>query len=220
MVLRICETLDIPLRNRNELLTAAGFAPVYADGSLMRAELERARDALDRILLHHEPYPAMIVDSAWNILMKNAASTRMINACVDEAELRKLSPDGSLNFMRMMFSPNGLRPFVRSWDVTATYLIGRLRREINSTSGSASETLLQELLPQAPPPFVPTLEDMPLSPTAPLELDVNGQTLRLFNAITTFGAPQDVLLQGLRIEMSFPMDDGSDAYLRALAASS
>src|SRR6516225_4817228 len=89
MVLRISEVLDVPLRHRNELLASVGLAAVYADLPLTSAELDPAREALERILRHHEPYPAMVVDGAWNILMKNRASTRIIRACVSEEDLRR-----------------------------------------------------------------------------------------------------------------------------------
>jgi transcriptional regulator with XRE-family HTH domain len=217
MVLRISDVLEVPLRHRNELLTAIGFAPVYSDLPLTSSELDPAREALERILCHHEPYPAMVVDGAWNILMKNAASARIIGACVAEADVRRLSSAGSLNFIRLMFDPRGMRPHVRGWDATATYLIGRLRREYTADPDSAAAVLLREVLPMAPPHFVPPLTALPLPPTAPLELEVGGHRLRLFNTLTTFGTPQDVSLQGVRVEMSFPMDAESDALLRHFA---
>jgi transcriptional regulator with XRE-family HTH domain len=217
MVLRISEALEIPLRHRNELLSAVGLAPVYADLPLTSTELDPARDALERILRHHEPYPAMVVDAAWNILMNNSASSRIIGACVAEEDLRRLGSGGYVNFIRLMFDPKGMRPHVLSWDATATYLVGRLRRECSSDPDSAAAVLLREVLPVAPPHFVPSPTALPLPPTAPLELDVGGQSLRLFNTLTTFGTPQDITLQDMRVEMSFPMDAESDALLARLA---
>jgi transcriptional regulator with XRE-family HTH domain len=217
MVLRISEVLEVPLRHRNELLESVGLAAVYADLPLTSAELDPAREALERILRHHEPYPAMVIDAAWNILMKNCASSRIVAACVGKEDLERLSSSGYLNFIRLMFDPDGMRPHVRSWEVTATYLIGRLRRECSSDPDSPATVLLREVLPVAPPHYVPAATALPLPPTAPLELDLEGQHLRLFNTLTTFGTPQDVTLQGVRVEMSFPMDAESDALLRRLA---
>jgi transcriptional regulator with XRE-family HTH domain len=217
MVVRISEVLEVPLRHRNELLESVGLASVYADLPLTSTELDPAREALERILRHHEPYPAMVVDAAWNILMKNRASSRIIGACVAEADLGRLICSGYINFIRLMFDPKGMRPHVRSWDATATYLVGRLRREYSSDPDSPAAVLLREVLPEAPPHFVPAATALPLPPTAPLELDINGRSLRLFNTLTTFGTPQDVTLQGVRLEMSFPMDAESDALLRRLA---
>jgi transcriptional regulator with XRE-family HTH domain len=128
-VLAITEALDMPLRARNELLDAAGFAAFYPERPLEGAEMDRSRETLKRILAHHEPYPAMVLDRYWNILMKNDASKRIISNFLDEPAVAQLSPDGKPNFMRMMFHPNGLKPHVRSWARTAPNLIGRLRRE-------------------------------------------------------------------------------------------
>jgi transcriptional regulator with XRE-family HTH domain len=213
MVLKISEVLEVPLRHRNELLASVGLAAVYAELPLTSAELEAAREALERILRHHEPYPAMVVDGAWNILMKNCASTRIIHACVSEEDLRRLGSGGYVNFIRLMFDPGGMRSHVRSWEATATYLIGRLRREYSADPDSAAAVLLREVLPSAPPHFVPPISALPLPPTAPLELDIDGRLLRLFNTLTTFGTPQDVSLQGVRVEMSFPMDAETAALL-------
>jgi len=213
-VLAITEALDMPLRARNELLDAAGFAAFYPERPLEGVEMDRARETLTRILAHHEPYPAMVLDRSWNILMKNDASKKIISHFLDEAALSQLSPDGRPNFMRTMFHPNGLRPHVRSWARTGPILIGRLRREAAAYPGSPSKNLLRELLQGTPTVFIPGIDDAPLAPTVALELEIGDEVLRLFNTLTTFGTPQDVTLQELRIEMSFPADDASDALLR------
>jgi hypothetical protein len=160
----------------------------------------------------------MVLDRAWNVVMKNRASARIIEYSVTDAALARLAPDGKLNFMRLMFAPEGMRPRIRSWQRTAPILIARLRGEAVAYPDSPSEALLRELLPNAPTSFIPGLHETPLSPTVPLELETGGGLLRLFNTLTTFGTPQDVTLQELRIEMSYPMDDGSEALLRRWAA--
>jgi transcriptional regulator with XRE-family HTH domain len=206
MVLRIAEALDMPLRARNEFLASAGFAAIYPERALSLSEMEHAREALQRILRHHEPYPAMVLDSAWNIVLKNEAATRIIAGAEP------------LNFMRLFFDPTALRPRVRHWERTAAVLIARLRREARANPGCPSEALLAELLPKAGTMFVPEFDDAPLAPTVSLDIDFGGQTLRLFNTLTTFGTPQDITLAELRIEMSFPVDEASDALLRRAAA--
>ena len=110
-------------------------------------------------------------------------------------------------FIRLMFHPNGMKPHVRSWVRTAPILIGCLWREAAAYPGSPSKDLLRELLPGAPAAFIPGVDDAPLAPTVALELEIGDELLRLFNTLTTFGTPQDVTLQELRIEMSFPADD-------------
>jgi transcriptional regulator with XRE-family HTH domain len=216
-VLTITEALDIPLRARNELLHAAGFAAFYPERPLQGAEMDRTRETLRRILAHHEPYPAMVLDRSWNILLRNEASKRIISRCLDEVAIEQLSPDGKSNFMRMMFHPNGMKPHVLNWARTAPVLLGRLRREAAAYPGSPSQTLLGELLPGAPSTFIPGIDDAMLAPTLVLELEIEAEVLRLFNTLTTFGTPQDITLQELRIEMSYPSDDASDALLRRWA---
>ena len=217
IVLTITEALDIPLRARNELLHAAGFAAFYPERPLQGAEMDRTRETLRRILAHHEPYPAMVLDRSWNILLRNEASKRIISRCLHEVAIEQLSPDRKANFMRMMFHPNGLKPHVLNWARTAPVLLGRLRREAAAYPGSPSQTLLGELLPGAPSTFIPGIDDAALAPTVVLELEIETEVLRLFNTLTTFGTPQDVTLQELRIEMSYPSDDASDALLRRWA---
>jgi transcriptional regulator with XRE-family HTH domain len=189
MVLHIAAALDMPLRARNDLLGAAGFASFYPERPLDASKMERAREALGRILAHHEPYPAMVLDRSWNIVMRNRAAARIVARCVDETAMAQLSPDGRLNFLRMYFDSNGMRPRVRSWDRTGPSLIARVRREAAAYPGSPSETLLRELLPGAPAGMIPDDEDLPLEPTVTLEIDIDGVILRLFNTLTTFGTP-------------------------------
>ncbi len=217
VVLTITEALDMLLRARNELLDAAGFAGWYPERPLEGAEMDRVRETLRRILEHHEPYPAMVLDRSWNILMKNDASKRIISHFLDEPAMAQLSPDGRPNFIRITFHPKGLRPHVRSWARTAPILIGRLRREAAAYPGSPSKSLLRELLPGASARFIAGIDDAPLAPTVALEVEIGDEVLRLFNTLTTFGTPQDVTLQELRIEMSFPADDASYALLRRWA---
>lgn len=217
MVLRIAEALDMPLRARNELLNAAGFAPLYPERPIDDGELERIRGALGRVLSHHEPYPALVLDAAWNIIMRNQTSARIISHCVDEAAMIERAPDKKLNFIRMMFAPDGMRVHVRSWESTAPILITRLRREAMSSAASHAKVLLDEVsgaFSRDGRKMLPTnLDGASLSPTIPLELEIDGTILRLFNMLSTFGTPQDVTLQGIRIEMSFPVDDASDSFL-------
>jgi transcriptional regulator with XRE-family HTH domain len=212
MVVRLCEALDVPLRARNELLVAAGYAALYPERSLDIFEMEGVREALDRIITHHEPYPAFVVDRRWQVIMSNPSAARLVSACLSQATIQSLSPDGRLNFMRMMFEPTQMRPRIRNWQLVGRRLLGRLRNEARGDPQSPSAALLKELGPQADCSPSPE-EDHPELPTVPLELLVDGSTLRLFNTITTFGTPQDVGLQELRIEMSFPMDQESRTFL-------
>ncbi len=213
MIVRLCDALDIPLRARNELLVAAGYAAFYPERSLDIFEMEGVREALNRIVIHHEPYPAFVVDRGWRVIMSNDSATRLVSMCLDEATIRSLSPDGRLNFMRMMFERSQMRPRIRNWQLIGPRLLTRLRNEARGDPRSPSAALLKELGPAADSSVSPEDQDHLEVPTVPLELLVDGSTLRLFNTITTFGTPQDVGLQELRIEMSFPMDQRSRIFL-------
>jgi transcriptional regulator with XRE-family HTH domain len=218
LVLKIATALDLPLRVRNDLLAAAGYAAVYPERKLDATAMRSARTALERILAHQEPYPAMVLDRSWNMVMRNAANERIVARCVSTDNLAALSPDGRVNFMRLMFSPTGMRPRILSWPTTGPYLMARLRREAATAPGSPSDDLLRELQPHAPPIHIAN-DDTPLTPTAPLEIQLDdGAVLRLFNTLTTFGTPQDVTLDELRVEMSFPADPASDVLLRHWAS--
>jgi transcriptional regulator with XRE-family HTH domain len=213
MVVRLCEALDIPLRARNELLISAGYAALYPERSLELSQMESVREALTRIVAHHEPYPAFVVDRGWLVIMSNESARRLVASCLDEATIRALSADGALNFMRMMFEPLQMRPRIRNWQAVAPLLLARLRNEAGDDPQSPSTALLKELGPRAKVDRTSEGPDHLELPIIPLELEVAGVTLRLFNTITTFGTPQDVGLQELRIELSYPMDSATQAFL-------
>jgi hypothetical protein len=180
--------------------------------------MKSARDALELILNHHEPYPAIVTDAKWNIVMQNAAASRIVACCVDAGAMRALSPDGSFNFMHLMFSANGLRPSILNWAHTRKALLNRLRRESVGNPNSISEKLWRELDADASAPGnAVTSQDEPEDPVLPLELLVDGTRIRLFNTFMTFGTPQDVMLQELRIDMSFPADDATRHFLSSAA---
>ncbi len=224
MIFKLADGLDLPLRARNDLFLAAGYAPTYLERRLDVAEMKAAREALGMILRHHEPYPAVVMDANWNIILQNGAASRIVAYCVGADALQQLFPDGVLNFMQLMFSQNGLRPHVLNWTHTRTALLNRLRRESAGSSTSPSEALRRKFDSDEPAGdseimiHDDRLDDR-LDPMLSLELRVGDARLRLFNTFTTFGTPQDVLLQELRIDMSFPADDATRRFLDAAAES-
>lgn len=216
MILRLVQLLNVPLRARNEILLAAGFAPVYPERPLASAEMTLANQLLTRLLGHHEPYPALILDGGWNVVMKNRATSWLIAKCISEEALRRFTIRGKLNFLRLMCDGDGLRKHIRSWDSTGPALFARLRKEAAAFPGSPSSTLLREMLDGGVLPAFDASSEIPLEPVIPLAIMVDGNCLRLFNTLTTFGTPQDVTLQELRIEMSFPADEATDRILRSV----
>jgi transcriptional regulator with XRE-family HTH domain len=215
MIARVAGALDLPLRARNDLLLAAGFAPTYAERSLDQAELASVRGILERMLTHHEPYPAMVLDRSWNFVMRNDANRRVVAACLGGAKAELVAPGHENNFLRLMFAENGMRQRILNWQHVRPAMLARVRREARAYPGSPSEALLAQLTAMADGVTEDATSPDPLLPTVPLEIAIEqGFVLRLTNTLTTFGTPQDVSVQELRIEMSFPLDDTTEAYLR------
>jgi len=219
MIFKLADGLDLPLRARNELFLAAGYAPAYPERRLDLSEMKAAREALELILNHHEPYPAIVMDGRWNIVMRNEAASRILAYCVGSDALRQLFPDGAINFVELMFAPNGLQPHVVNWAHSRTALLRRLRREAAGNAGSASEALRRKFDHETPQASDILFHEESVDPILPLELRVGDVRLRLFNTFTTFGTPQDVSLQELRIDMSFPADEATRHFLDAAAKS-
>jgi len=215
MVLKLAETMAVPLRARNEILLAAGYAPFYPERPLNAPELTLASQLLVRLLEHHDPYPAMVLDREWNILRQNKSALHLIAKCLPKKQLARFSQNGKLNFLRVMCAPGGLRDHIRSWARTGPALLARLRREAMAYPGSPSIRLMEELLQSGAFPGFIESGDAPADVVIPLEIMVDGASLRFFSMLTTFGAPQDITLQELHVEMSFPADEATDRLLRA-----
>jgi hypothetical protein len=129
-------------------------------------------DALRRIIDHHEPYPAFVVDRQWRVVLNNEGASRIVAACLDEETVRAVSTDGCLNFMRMMFEPTRMRPRILNWTFVAPRLLARLRREAAGDALSPSSALLRELAPAANCGQVPIEDFETLAPTVPLEISI------------------------------------------------
>lgn len=213
MVLKLADALDLPLRARNEVLLAAGLAPFYPERRLTSAGMELPCRMLERMLAHHEPYPAMVLDAGWNLVMHNHAAGRIIERSVPALTLTQFSSPEGVNFLRLVCDPKGMRSRMRNWPHVGRALLARLRREALANPGGPSEVLLRDLLTHdLLPPF--SASEPPLEAVMPVELDLGDSYLRLFNTLTTFGTPQDVILQEMRIEKLFPADSSTDAILQ------
>ena len=139
MILRLCRALEVPAREHNEFLTAAGYAPIYRETALDAPELAQARRALTFMLRQQEPYPAILVDRHWNILQSNEAMTRVLGCFLDPAAWEAA---GAPNAIRLMHHPRGLRPFIRNWEVTAAVSIQWLQRDLLRTGDRETRRLL------------------------------------------------------------------------------
>ncbi|WGS52681.1 helix-turn-helix transcriptional regulator [Paraburkholderia sp. D15] len=214
MVLDIAQTLDVPLRERNTLLLAAGYAPVYADTAWNAAEMQSVTKALDRMLRQHEPFPAIVMDRYWNVLMTNASAPRFFNCFIDMAARK-----GPRNMLHLIFDPDGMRPFVAEWQTVADSLIQRVHRE---SVGRVIDDTTRELLDalRAYPDVAVDLSSGRASntdpastsmPVIPIGFIKNGRVLKYFSMVASVGTPQTIAAQELRIECMFPADDETEA---------
>lgn len=214
MVIHLADALAVPLRERNVLLRAAGFAELYPERSLEDPALEPILRSLDLWLDRLNPLPAILVDRHWNIRRQNRAALCVLGRFVDLAAV-----DAPLNAIRVVFDRAGLRPWIENWDEVGAILVQRLHREALASPGDATiRSLLEEALslPDLPRDWrVPNLE-APLDLVVPIHLLRDELELRLFTALATLGTPQDVTLQELRLETFLPADAASDAVLHRL----
>jgi transcriptional regulator with XRE-family HTH domain len=206
MVVRLAEALEIPLRERNTLLLAAGYAALYRKTSLDAPEMEAARHAVDLLLRQQEPYPGIVIDRYWNTLRMNSGMKHFF------ARFPICESVKPHNGVRFVFHPKGLRPFIENWESVAARIIQRVHREaVANPSDETMKCFLEELLsyPAVPSRWrVLNVNDSP-SPFLTLNYRWNNSTLRFFSTIATFGSPQDVALQEMRIESFFPADEAT-----------
>jgi transcriptional regulator with XRE-family HTH domain len=214
LVLALAEGLDVPLRERNTLLLAAGYAPRYSERTLEDPSMATVRSSLERMLAAHEPFPGVVIDRAWNVVLANAAAF----ALIDGLPAHVLAPE--LNVYRVCLHPDGLAARTRNLPEWADYLVRTLRRSIVLTADPALEAILAEV------GAYPTVAEILAEPAStgwdeppllvPLEVELGGRELSLFTTLTTFGTPRDVTLDELAVELFFPADD---ATRRALTGS-
>ena len=218
MVLILASALDLPLRERNSMLSSAGFAPVYRETDLSEPDMRPVRQAFDTILAHHEPYPAVVLNRAWDLVKMNNAFMRLFTFFLEPP----VDPIVGQNVMHSLFHPEGVRPYVENWEEVAGFLIDRLYREsITELETSESRKLLDALLAYPGVPSGMAEIDLAAAPRVcvTVNLEKNDTRLQLFSTLTTLGTPIDVTAQELRIESYFPADEATGEWLRKAAAS-
>lgn len=216
MILQLSETLNVPLRDRNDWLLAAGFAPVFQARPLDDPEMSQVMAAVRMILTNHEPFPALAVDREWNIRMTNAPFERLSALLGDD--LWRSVGGAHRNLMRLFFHPLGIRPWVRNWEAAAPLLWWRAQREAESAGSADMKRVLAELAPYQDARTLWAAEGTSLLPVLPLDIEKDGLRISLFTVIATFGTAQDVTADELRIESLFPADAQTEQLFRAAAS--
>lgn len=217
MVLLLAEHLGVPLRERNTLLLAAGYAPVYLERALEDPALQAAKAAIDLILTGHEPYPALAVDRHWTLLAANAAVAPLLALVVDAELLRP-----PVNVLRLALHPGGLAAATVNFDEWRAHILARLRQQVRIAADPVLADLLAELLayPASTLGSGSGRVPMPVVEPAiavPLRLRVGDGVLSFISTTTVFGTPVDITLSELALETFFPADAATGAALRALA---
>lgn len=212
LVLALAHHLEVPLRDRNNMLLAAGYAPRYTNHALDDGETRMIKNALDRILQAHDPFPGLVLDRHWNIVLANAAAQQMIALLPPE-----LRDDEPVNLFRASLHPDGLARFTTNFDQWCPYLRRQLDRIAFQYGDEHSTALTREIERY---PNVAALDSYTNGTHADdlvitCDLDILGQRLSLFTTLTTFGSPRDVTVDELLIELFFPADTATESALRA-----
>jgi transcriptional regulator with XRE-family HTH domain len=215
MVLRLADRLHVPLRERNAMLVAAGYAPMYRERPLEDPAMAPARAAVDRILAAHEPWPALAVDRHWNLVAHN----RVLPHLLAGADASLLQPP--VNVLRLSLHPQGLATRIVNLGQWRDHLFERLRQQVQGTGDGVLAALLEELraLPAPEGGADVRLEGEHLGVALPLQFRLaDGTVLGLLSTTTVFGTAVDVTVQELTLETFFPVDEATAAALRKLAA--
>ena len=216
-LLILAETLDVPLRERNRLLEAGGYAHIYRQTPLDSGEMSHIRTVLQFILDRHKPYAALVLDRYSNCVMGNGVSDRLVRSIVDPSLLTD-----HMNHLRLVFHPLGARRVIVNWDEVSRHLLGRAERELgDAKEDDTAAALLNELRG-----YIPAAERSRAAASRvtagdlllPIHIKKGDLDVRIFSTIMTLGTPRDVTLQELRIETFFPADDASAANWERLIA--
>ncbi len=215
MVIHLAIALDVPLRERNAMLTAAGYSPEYGETPLTEPALAQVRSILETILRAHEPFPAIVVDRGWDVVLANEAAMRFITAMIDPTSA---AVSGGMNAMKVILHPGGVRPFIANWSQVATMALRRIDHEIASRpNDSVLLALRDEILTYPDVAVLRTARSQPDPDDLliPIHYRINDYELRLFSTIATIGEAHDITLEELRLETFFAADAETEQLLRS-----
>lgn len=210
LLLHLADHLDVPLRDRNELLLAAGYAPAYRETPLQDPAMGAVRRAVRMVLEAHAPYPAIAFDRRWDLVDANPAAMVLLEG----ADARLLEPP--INVLRLTLHPDGVAPRIKNFAHVAGHLLDRLRQQVDRTADAELAALHAELVEMSGLADDRPAPDPAAGVVLPVELRWRGQTLQLFSTVSVFGTPNDITTSELAIESFFPADDSTAAALQAV----
>ena len=216
MLLRLGAALDIPLREQNALLRAAGLAPEFSEPALADQMPPAIDQAISRMLARHEPFPMVVLDRGYRVLRRNDGARRLIACIVTDPS----AICGPPNLLHLLFDPRLARTAILDWERTARALLGRLHRETLARPGDAAlAALLRSLFEYPDVPAALQQPDLstPSDPTIPIRLRIGDHHLGFVSTVTAFSAPQNVTLDELRLESYFPLDPATAAVCEQMA---
>ena len=213
MILILSSAMEVPLRERNTLLQAAGFAPIYRETLVEAPEMAQVQRALGFLLAQAEPYGAVVIDRQWNVHQYNRPMATFMGLLLGQV------PD-RFNIMEATFDPAGFRPYIENFDELAPLLIDRLHRQAVTDADPRTDALLERILgfPEAPDDWRTLNLDRPPQLLMPLVMNKDGMRLSLFTTMTVLGTADDITTSELAIEHYFPADEATEALVRSLAA--
>ena len=221
-VLALSDSLDIPLRERNALLRSAGFNGIYEEQTLDDAAVQQFRTALELCIQHHEPYPALVLDGRWNLVMANNAALGFFGLFADTfAALARIGNPTEFQMVRLCLRDEGLKPYIENWTELVTKFLQRARRALTMNPNDEHlPALIEEILshPEAPDHWRQPAWSMPPTPAITMVMS-DGQTrYELITMLAHFGAPQHVTIEELSVETFYPANDVTRQKLEELAA--
>jgi len=219
MILRLAGVLDLPLRQQNALLLAAGFAPAWRESELSAPELAEVNSALDYMLTQQEPYPAFVVDRRWTLLRANTGAVRLTEFLLGPAPATAAEAE-PVNLAVALVSPDVLRPFIENWEEVALYFLRGVQADAIADGTRETADLLTRLFAFDGVPALSRVlpQGEPRAPVLVIRFRKGDTLLRLFTTIATLGTPQHVTVQEIRVECFFPMDEATAQIFRTWAA--
>jgi transcriptional regulator with XRE-family HTH domain len=222
MVIGLADALGIPLRERNALLECGGFRAAYSAGSLDDQAIALFREALQLAIEHHEPYPAVVLDGRWNLVMINQGALRFFSHFLDPfAALEAIGSPHTFQMVRLCLRDEGFKPYIRNWTELVYSFLQRARQGLLHNPGDlALRELIEEILthPDTPARWQAPDWKTPPSPAINMVLDDGHNSWSLFTMLAHFGSPQNVTIEELSVELFYPADPATRARLIALAA--